>query len=301
MRQDTHQQLADNKLDSMPPNTELIELNGDSTDEELAASSSAAEAPIDKHEVDVVQSSELTELHARNGSPGKDQQTPSSPNEVDLGNLSRAERKAMCEGYFQLQTLPIEHIARPPECELYGPFFANEIQSAYLRCSTFVFKVWANYDACEKRFYTDVRYKDCGKLVLTPKSRGYLESVMADKALFRNVRFDIGTPFRVLARVTIEIRPTTLDGGPKIDTFIADHTHHEHGRFMKFIAGRCAKIHNNENDFSAGKNGFVWEDLCELAGMFAGWPNEYEQRRRSSYLYDGPFTTVFTTAPWYTD
>ena len=274
----------------MPPNTQPTQSN-DSSDEEFVVSPCAHQLFSEEYHLSMVNSLEQTGPQACDSLVIDSKHPPSSLHQVDLSMLSQAERQALYEEAFSWDAIPIERLAKPSLFER-QPRFANEIQCAYFQYNTFNFKVWTNYDACEKKFYTDERYNSCGLLMLTPKSRRNLKSVMADKFLFQNVRLDIGTPFCILARITIELRPSKLDVGPRIDTFVADSTNGEHPWLMKLVETRCHEIGSNENDITAGKDGFGWEDLCTMAKLFTLWPSEAANQKRYMFEYDGPYTKL---------
>ncbi|KAK4548857.1 hypothetical protein LTR36_008630 [Oleoguttula mirabilis] len=184
--------------------------------------------------------------------------------------------------------IPIEKFAVPAACALY-PEYAEEICSAYMEYTTFIFKVWINYDAGASKFFTDNRFQDCGELRLTHQARIHLKRIGADTVLYGTggVRFDIGTAFRPLAQVTIELRPSKLDVGPAIDTFVADVSGRRHPGLINYLHTICEVI--KDDDITDGKDGLVLADIDRLALRFLRMPDEYEERRWGERWYDGIF------------
>lgn len=183
--------------------------------------------------------------------------------------MSPEDRDELYDQAFKLD-LPIEEIALPLQCTTF-PDFSDEILAAYLKYTTFVFKVWINYDAAARQFYTDGRAQSCGNAIITPKARTHLREIGAGKVHFANVRFDIGTPFRPIGNVTVEIRPTKLDVGPAIDTFLADTSGRQHCAVIDFLDELCEHI--RESDPTDGKEGLALTDVAKLARLFRRAPD----------------------------
>ncbi|KAK5124382.1 hypothetical protein LTR85_001599 [Meristemomyces frigidus] len=204
----------------------------------------------------------------------------------DLAAMSQEDRDEYYQSIFA-HVIPFEDIEQPDLCLLY-PAYAEEIIDAYLQHMTFAFKVWINYDGAADKSFTDDRIQDCGEIRIPPKARKSLKEIGADKAQFRNVRFDIGTAFRPLAQLTIEVRPSKLKVGPYIDTFLADvATDRRHYELHSYLNALCDDI--KDKDLTDGEDGFMLADVERLAGRFLFMPNEYEERKREWRSYDGDF------------
>lgn len=116
-----------------------------------------------------------------------------------LVNKTPAERVLFFRKGFRGLFQPIQDMATPIICNTY-PDFEDDILTAYLQQTTFTFKVWVNYDAACKKFYTDRRVEDCGKVVLNPTDRQYLKEVMAQKLEVNRVILEVGTAFNTLCK-----------------------------------------------------------------------------------------------------
>jgi len=184
----------------------------------------------------------------------------------DLATMSAEDRAAYYETAFT-RDVPITMIAVPEACNVF-PELAEEIVAAYVEHTTFIFKIWVNHDAAANRFYTDNNWaRDCGKLVFSPKTKRYLRKVETHKVLYRNIRFEIGTPFRALAHFTLEVRPCKLPNIlPCVDVLLDDLTH-EHPRLMAYLRHEVVDD-IRDADPTNGKEGMNFKDLEELANMF---------------------------------
>ena len=174
------------------------------------------------------------------------------------------------------QDIPL-HLMRRPEAADTHPQFSREIVEAYFRYTTFNVQVYANYDAAAGKFYKDGRFEDCGKPILSPRQIQELKARNGHQQMLYNVRYDVGTAFRTLARITIEVRPTGLKVGPAVDTFIANVSGHAHMEFFDWLKDLCDLI--KQVDITSGKDGFMLADVFRLATVFKREPSEAEERR----------------------
>lgn len=208
---------------------------------------------------------------------------------IDLTRLSRYEREEVYGRAFSQLTIDIKDIARPIDCKE-NPDFAQEIASAYLDYPTFVFKVWINYDAATKKFVTDQRTKDRGKLLLTPKTEHRLHRISADRAVYRNIRLDTGMAFMPLAQLTLEVWPSKVPGvRPSIDTYVNDLTRDEHQVVIKAIKDVARYFGDPDEDVTFGADGFDLVAVEALASHFAVELSEAHKMRRRWLTYDGPW------------
>ena len=95
---------------------------------------------------------------------------------LDLDVMKPQQRNQVYRHHFEA-ALPIADIASP----YLATAFANlkdETILAYFENTTFIYKIFINYDAVSCLFYTDqLRFQDCGKLVLSSKVRRRLQSL----------------------------------------------------------------------------------------------------------------------------
>ncbi|KAK4556087.1 hypothetical protein LTR86_006783 [Recurvomyces mirabilis] len=187
----------------------------------------------------------------------------------------------------------IEDLEFPPLANHF-PHLAQEITAAYLATHTFRFKVYMNYDAAAGWFYDESdsqRYGDCGKLVITPKAMAKLHRANAHKSEFSKVVLDISTHFRLLARVTIEVRGSKLDVGPVIDTYVNSMFKEEkHKAMNQYVYGAARSFEDSQTDVTLGKHGLDLEDLECLAKNFAPFPTDEEWLARFDSWYSGPWS-----------
>ena len=228
------------------------------------------------------------------GAPVQGQTTtalsPTSGGEADyLDLLSPEAREEYYKETFSL-AVPIADIEAPFLTDDYKGL-ETEILRAYLRHTTFIFKIFINYDAAAQRFYADYprqnsgRYGDCGKLLFSPHVSAHLQTVKAHKALLSNVRLDICTHLTPLAQVTLEVRP-----GPRIDHFI-NHVFHEDDTLTAFINHCARQIAHPSNDATRGKAGFNLSDVGKLSSLFRVEQNEYDRDQMLYNNYSGPWET----------
>lgn len=126
----------------------------------------------------------------------------------DPYNLKEPEdanlRLELFTNIYRGQRVELKNFVKPPECNTYFDQ-GDDILRVYLHNTIFTAKVWMNYDAAEERFFRGDRAMACGKLRLPDEKLESLNSIDPSKLNFRHVRFDICTPFRPLAQVTLEV------------------------------------------------------------------------------------------------
>lgn len=191
---------------------------------------------------------------------GESSTNENQPN--DWAMLSDEERDEFLTETFDKE-VPLEQIGRPDLCRLHSQF-EDEIADAYLKHTTFVVKVWANYDGAAKEFFYDQRVEDCGKLILTSKQREDVDRIVRDITVSK-IRFDIGTAFRTLARLTVEVRGT-VDGRQQVDVFKDVSACQDHSKLAEEVRDLQGDMKNV--DITPGKDGFSLADIDELAMWF---------------------------------
>lgn len=128
----------------------------------------------------------------------------------DLATLDPISRKEYYRKCFENIVLKLKDVTPPPLCQQY-PKFAIEIFDAFLRYIHVDVVVWTNYDSSTQRFYEAAnRVESCGKVYLSPEQRAALKN-FGDELQLSNIRFLIGTPFRVLAEMEIDAAYPTSD------------------------------------------------------------------------------------------
>lgn len=105
---------------------------------------------------------------------------------------------------FANQVVELKDFTEPKECAQY-PEHANEILGAYLSQTTFTVKIWTNFDAAEQVFFEGARAADCGKLQVPQKKLEWLLGLDKDDYDLDHIRLDIGTPFRTLANIFLDV------------------------------------------------------------------------------------------------
>ncbi|KAK3109492.1 hypothetical protein LTR53_017208 [Teratosphaeriaceae sp. CCFEE 6253] len=223
--------------------------------------------------------------------------TASSNPPSDLAALPPDDRQTYYHTLFA-HPVPIAHLHRPLLADAY-PALADEIHTAYLQHTTFVFRVLVNYDAGAQRFYTSLprgrngaRYADCGKWVFTCKTLENLRRADADQMVFARVRLDVGTHFTPLAQLTLEVwrpsQPSSLDAGgaPRVDVFVHPLAHHD-PRALRFVTAQARVIADADRDYTGGKAGFSLDDLWKIAALFRREQSAFEARAVAGYGYNG--------------
>jgi len=195
---------------------------------------------------------------------------------LEFGAIPAEDRQDLYREAYSAKDTPL-HLMRRPEAAEAHPQPADEVVEAYFRHTTFTIQVYANYDAAAGKFYTDTRFGSCGEPVLSPKHIQELKAKNGHRQTFYNVRFDVGTAFRTLARITIEVRPSKLKVGPAIDTYIANVSGAAHHEFFDWVKDLCDRI--KDADITSGKDGLMLADVFRLAKVFRCLPSEAEERR----------------------
>lgn len=117
--------------------------------------------------------------------------------QIALPQMTQQQRTMELRQRFAQKSVPLPHAATPTLCNVY-PELANDIVGAYLEHTTFVVKVWVNYDAAWKKFFVDRRAQDCGKLIVNARDGLSLQGLAANNVQVKRVRLEVGTAFRHL-------------------------------------------------------------------------------------------------------
>ncbi|EMC95668.1 hypothetical protein BAUCODRAFT_34433 [Baudoinia panamericana UAMH 10762] len=202
-----------------------------------------------------------------------------------LSTMSFDERQdKYWECFHELDAVPIEKLAIPDLCHEYPPF-GDEIFAAYLRYTTFSCKTWVNYDATACMFYVDEqRLKTCGKLRISAIAMQHLLETNLDRAPLPTVRFDVGTPFRSLAYLTLEVRMTP--NGPAIDPYVhilTGNNNGKHDAFFQHLDTKTKQLQEGKFNALDGKEGFVLADLQRLVAWLVAKPDKGERDARDRH------------------
>ncbi|KAI6806158.1 hypothetical protein KC332_g13240 [Hortaea werneckii] len=187
----------------------------------------------------------------------------------DLFSLSADER----ESHYRSTFKGIEDLQDfyAPKLPLQYSQYNAEIQAAYARHKTFAIDVWTNYDTSARKFFTDRRVQDCGKIRLTPEQAVHLRLDGAMQAKFHKIQLEIGRPFRKLAILSFAIqKPDTTAAHPKITAGFRDCTNAEskHNAVIQMLRDFCVQVGRGMHNVTNGKDHFDWEDLMRLAASF---------------------------------
>jgi hypothetical protein len=117
---------------------------------------------------------------------------------------------------FATQEVELKLLAPPPQCSQF-PGQETDILEAFLDHATFTVKIWTNFDAAENVFFEGARAEACGKLQIPQAKLDSLLRLDAKEINFRNVRLDICTPFRTLARIYMNVRENRGDALLDVD------------------------------------------------------------------------------------
>jgi hypothetical protein len=192
-----------NKLAEALPETKALPKQTDECDN-MDTSNDATQAPPP---VPAAHSTQDHEDEAMDGlATAVPAETKATPNDTPGGGDDEAARLRLelFTSMFAGRKVELKNLATPPQCAEY-PAQAEDIRAAYLDYTTFTVKVWTNFDPVQEVFFEGARAADCGKPQV-PKAR--LEDLLKlDTNVFNfpNIRLEIGTPFRSLAIIRLNL------------------------------------------------------------------------------------------------
>ena len=157
--------------------------------------------------------------------------TTGSDSHITLSQMTQQQRSIDLRQRFAKKSVPLPHAATPTLCNVY-PELANEIVAACLEHTTFVVKVWVNYDAAWKKFFLDRRVQDCGRLILSPKDVHAVRALAVNTFQVNRVRFEVGTAFSHLC--------TRLRRSSRANEIIADNEFNQ-------VTSSCARHRSTES------------------------------------------------------
>ncbi|KAF7190725.1 hypothetical protein HII31_07884 [Pseudocercospora fuligena] len=233
-----------------------------------------------------------TDAHTEDAPPARDREDSGVDQNFDLAALSPIVREKHYRTAFENLVIQLKDLRPPPPCQQY-PSIGEEIFESYLRHATFVARVWINYDAVTQKFFLNPdRLAGCGKLRLNHEKRRYLES-FGDGLEFSSIRFEIGSPFRVLARISIDViseETEDLDGesirrpiqrvdiGASLFDPITGRTKiSDDGLLKRWIMIVRNRLRNMQLDEQQGRHGWRLQDLDKVAKWLVYDPHTQDQ------------------------
>ncbi|KAK3703089.1 hypothetical protein LTR37_014700 [Vermiconidia calcicola] len=208
--------------------------------------------------------------------------------EIDLTLMSVEAREKYYKECFSKMVEPLKCLSEPDLCNTF-PELKIEIIGAYLRYTTFTVQVWANYDAACKKFHTDGRMQDCGKLERSsPNAERILHSIATSGLEFGRIRYEIGTAFMTLCAVNFRVIRPKDDAGVELKISLRMYDS-GHPSLYEFVRSVCQ--HNQGVELAYSQQGLQIRDIVEIASFFKRKPTAEEMAPRSYWKYTG-------NSPW---
>lgn len=184
---------------------------------------------------------------------------------------------------FATQEVELKRFAPPPQCAQY-PDQVQDILEAYLDHATFTVKIWVNFDAAENVFFEGTRAEDCGKLQIPQTKLDFLLGTNPEDINFRNVRLDICTPFRTLARIYMNMREQRGDALLDVDgEMVRLYPPRVLIPLHEFLADRVRRLNNVGID-----RNLDMQDLVGIARLFCRRrEDEHEENEWEKPCYEG--------------
>lgn len=160
------------------------------------------EAPLSNAEDDA--SEEWHNIH--NATQAPQQSTLPTPpvNPADADAEARLRLELFANMFFD-STVSLKTFAPPAQCAHF-PEHQDQILESFLDNAIFTVQIWTNFDAAEETFFEGARAAECGKLQLPKKKLDWLLERDQRILSFHHVRLDIGTPFRTLVHIFLDVR-----------------------------------------------------------------------------------------------
>lgn len=216
--------------------------------------------------------------------------TPSSPLPPLPSDTTTSEEQTttpefdsqLYEALYAGKEVQLKDVAYPAEA-YERPDLQEQIMAAYLKHTTFTVKVWANFDAAEEKFFDKgQRLQDCGSLRLPADSANMLKS---SEVTFHHIRFDIGTAFRTLVKLNLDLQYEDEDGGtPYVAVSGKYKSHGDVRAFRDFIQWAVNSIRE-----TSIQKAMTYQDLNRFAALFKreNDGNAYKQHQWEKPLYGG--------------
>lgn len=204
-----------------------------------------------------------SDIHDTDATQADPEATPKQQDHAANHDEAARLRLELLENMFTTQEVELKDFAPPPQCAQY-PDQRTDILEAYLDHATFTVKIWVNFDAAENVFFEGPRAEACGKLQIPQAKLDYLLSLDPKEINFRNVSLDIGTPFRTLAKIWMNVREKNGDAQLVADgDMVEQHPPRALITLLEFLAGRVRRL--NRAGFS---DNLGMQDLIAIARMF---------------------------------
>lgn len=183
--------------------------------------------------------------------------------------MSKDAREEMYRDEFADIELELQDMELPPQYYNF-PDFKDEILRAFLFHTRFIVKVWANYDSVEQQFYDHAeRLKSCGKLDLSPKRYKHFENLDGEVFQFHKMRLDIGTPFRTLFNMLIDVEESrTSLSGWKLDVSFREVPDVRSPHYILESLLESASRSVMEDGVRKGQTGLMFSELEDIAKEF---------------------------------
>lgn len=198
----------------------------------------------------------------------------------EFSRMSIHDRRKVFRTEYPNDDIELQRFCVPDECYLY-PDFGEEILEAYLFKTCFNVKVWVNYDSIDKQLYAhEQRLQSCGVLDLTLRQRKVLRRLGPEVCQFKKLRLDVGTPFRTLFEVYIDVANDTPSKW-KLDVNYQEvpEQNSPHQILEHAVKAACSNIQEDGIPYS-DQIGLTYEDLKAIALEFRVKPKnggEYAQ------------------------
>ncbi|PPJ56500.1 hypothetical protein CBER1_07647 [Cercospora berteroae] len=263
-----------NIADEMP-----METNNDEDTTPPATTSAAPATDSDEEYIANAQAAlEYVDPFGPNGTEQQMLEAQAKPiPELPFRPLGLANQSSFAQHLFEDQPIPLSTLRYPPICKSHG-HIKDELLDLHIKLNTFSVKVWSNYDASRKKFFTDQpRLNDCGRLILSPNERMRLEVLDSGRVGLElpKVEIEIGTAFRTLGVMylkwnkdhhgrlsSVEVAGSTFEGDDH------DWLNWPHNPIRKQIAEAMNLIANLPKEQWEGTGGFKLRDLDFVAYLF---------------------------------
>lgn len=138
---------------------------------------------------------------------------PTLFDEVNLYELNEDKQHAFYKRHFLGTNSPLCDIGTTPSACYDYPELDRAIFKAHIKHKTFTVKIWVNFDTVEGTFFEGARAEDCGQLRIPEAKK---EVIIALDPQVCHVIFEIGTPFRDLAHVKLDVFPNKHRPGMRV-------------------------------------------------------------------------------------
>ena len=192
-----------------------------------------------------------------------------------FSSLPSPDRHEFYQAAFSNREIPLRDLAQVDlsDDSATSSDHPTEMTEAWLTYATVTAQIWSNYDSCTRRFFQQPsRLQDCGKIYLSPTHRKRLEIIPPHKLEMRNVRLDIGTPFRTLFQVFLTVLPDGNRASLRVQYQELPDPNGRHFLLIRGVEISCLDLRNSR--LAYGAEGLTIQDLDEIARFFAFLPKD---------------------------